>query len=193
MISTYLDSGIVMTLMPVFEISVWNAWIPTTFLLLFIMLSGLLPKDIGKRITPAKEVKKVNRVMMIVFFTMIIYSIFLPLKPGTTWFYAGLAVYLLGFIISTAALLSIAATKPGRPFTTGIYRYSRHPIVIGTVLPFIGVGIATASWLFLFLSAILIVIGYFLAITEESATAKKFGDSYREYLERTPRWIGLPK
>ena len=182
-----------MTLMPVFKIGVWNAWIPTTFLLLFIMLSGLLPKDIGKRITPAKEVKKVNRVMMIVFFTMIIYSIFLPLKPGTTWFYAGLAVYLLGLIISTAALLSIAATKPGRPFTTGIYRYSRHPIAIGTVLPFIGVGIATASWLFLFLSAILMVIGYFLAITEESATAKKFGDSYREYLERTPRWIGLPK
>jgi protein-S-isoprenylcysteine O-methyltransferase Ste14 len=182
-----------MTLIPVFKIGVWNAWIPTTFLLLFIMLSGLLPKDIGKRITPGEEVKKVNRVMLIVFFTMIIYSIFLPLKLGTIWFYAGLAVYLLGFIFSTAALFSIAATKPGVPFTTGMYRYSRHPIAIGTLLPFIGVGIATASWLFLVLSAILMVISYFLAITEESATTKKFGDAYREYMKRTPRWIGLPK
>ena len=182
-----------MTLIPVFKIGVWNAWIPTTFLLLFIMLSGLLPKDIGKRITPGEEVKKVNRVMLIVFFTMIIYSIFLPLKLGTIWFYAGLAVYLLGFIISTAALFSIAATKPGEPFTTGMYRYSRHPIAIGTLLPFIGVGIATASWLFLVLSAILMVISYFMAITEESATTKKFGDAYREYMKRTPRWIGLPK
>jgi protein-S-isoprenylcysteine O-methyltransferase Ste14 len=182
-----------MMLIPVFKIGVWNAWIPTTFLLLFIMLSGLLPKDIGKRITPGEEVKKVNRVMLIVFFTMIIYAIFLPLKPGTIWFYAGLAVYLLGFIISTAALFSIAATKPGEPFTTGMYRYSRHPIAIGTLLPFIGVGIATASWLFLVLSAILMVISHFLAITEESATTKKFGDAYREYMKRTPRWIGLPK
>jgi protein-S-isoprenylcysteine O-methyltransferase Ste14 len=182
-----------MMLIPVFKIGVWNAWIPTTFLLLFVMLSGLLPKDIGKRITPAEEVKKINRVMLIVFFTMVIYTIFLPLKPGTIWFYAGLAVYLLGFIISTAALFSIAATKPGEPFTTGMYRYSRHPIAIGTLLPFIGVGIATASWLFLLLSAILMVISYFLAITEESATTKKFGDAYREYMKRTPRWIGLPK
>jgi protein-S-isoprenylcysteine O-methyltransferase Ste14 len=182
-----------MTLIPVFKIGVWNAWIPTTFLLLFIMLSGLLPKDIGKRITPAEEVQKINRVMLIVFFTMIVYSIFLPLKLGTAWFYAGLAVYLLGFIISTAALFSIAATKPGVPFTNGIYRYSRHPIAIGTLLPFIGVGIATASWLLLLLSAVLMVISVFLAITEESATAKKFGDAYREYMNRTPRWIGLPK
>ena len=107
--------------------------------------------------------------------------------------YAGLAVYLLGFIISTAALFSIAATKPGEPFTTGMYRYSRHPIALGTLLPFIGAGIAAASWLFLLLSAILIFISHFLAITEESATAKKFGDAYKEYIARTPRWIGIPK
>jgi protein-S-isoprenylcysteine O-methyltransferase Ste14 len=182
-----------MSLIPVFEIGVWNAWILTTFLFLFILLSGLLPKDIGKRIAPAKEVKKTNNIILIVFFTMIIYSIFLPLKPGTIWLYAGLTVYLLGFIISIAALFSIAATKPGEPFTTGMYRYSRHPIALGTLLPFIGAGIASASWLFLLLSTILIVISHFLAITEESATAKKFGDAYKEYIARTPRWIGIPK
>jgi len=109
-----------MSLTPAFEVGLWNAWIPTTLLFLFIMLSGLLPKDIGKRITPNKEDNKNRRVMLIVFFTMIIYSIFLPLKLGTVWFYAGLAVYVLGFIISTAALFSIAATKPGEPFTTGM-------------------------------------------------------------------------
>ena len=182
-----------MSIIPAFEIGVWNAWILTTILFLFIMLSGLLPKDIGKRITPAKEVKKINSVMMIVFFTLIIYSIFLPLKLGTTWFYVGFAVYLLGFVISTAALFSIAATKPGEPFTTGIYRFSRHPIALGTLLPFIGAGIATASWLFLLLSVILMVISHFSMVIEEGATTNKFGDSYREYINRTPRWIGIPK
>ena len=182
-----------MSAIPVFEIGVWNAWILTAFLLLFIMLSGLLPKDIGKRIAPAKEVGKNNSVMRIVFFAMIIYSIFVPLKLGTPWFYAGLAVYLLGFILSTASLFSIAATKPGEPFTTGIYRYSRHPIALGTLLPMIGASIASASWLLLLLSVILIVISHFLVITEESATTKKFGDAYRKYMNRTPRWIGIPK
>jgi protein-S-isoprenylcysteine O-methyltransferase Ste14 len=182
-----------MSLIPAFEVGVWNAWILTTLLFLFIMLSGQLPKDIGKRIAPGKEDKKTRNVMLIVFFAMIIYSIFLPLKPRTIWFYAGLAIYVLGFIISTAALFSIAATKPGEPFTTGMYRYSRHPIALGTLLPFIGAGIAAASWLFLLLSAILMVISHFLAMNEESATTKKFGDAYREYMNRTPRWIGIPK
>ena len=182
-----------MSLIPAFEVGVWNAWILTTLLFLFIMLSGLLPKDIGKRITPNKEDNKNRRVMLVVFFTMIIYSIFLPLKLGTVWFYAGLAVYVLGFIISIAALFSIAATKPGEPFTTGMYRYSRHPIALGTLLPFIGAGVASASWLLLLLSVIMMVISHFLAMNEESATAKKFGDAYREYMERTPRWIGIPK
>ena len=179
-----------MSLVPIFEIGIWNAWILTTLLFLFIMLSGFLPKDVGKRISPGNENNNNRKVMLIVFFAMIIYSIFVPLKLGTIWFYAGLAVYILGFVISTAALLSIADTKPGEPFTTGMYRYSRHPIALGTLIPFIG---ASASWLLLLLSVILMVISHFLAMTEESTTAKRFGDAYREYMERTPRWIGIPK
>jgi len=182
-----------MSVIPVFEIGIWNAWIPTALLFLFIMLSGLLPKDIGKRITPNKEEGKTRQIMLIVFFIMIIYSIFLPLKLGTVWFYTGLVVYILGFIISSAALFSIAATRPNEPFTKGMYRYSRHPIALGTVLPLIGAGIASASWLFLLLSLILMVISHFLAIKEETATTKKFGDAYKKYMTRTPRWIGIPK
>jgi protein-S-isoprenylcysteine O-methyltransferase Ste14 len=182
-----------MSAIPVFEIGIWNAWMLIIILFLFIMLSGLLPKDIGKRITPNKEEGKTRRIMLIVFFIMIIYSIFIPLKLGTVWFYAGLAFYILGLIISIAALFSIATTKPSEPFTTGIYRYSRHPIALGTVLPMIGVGLASASWLFLLLSVILIVISHLLAISEESATTKKFGNAYKEYMDRTPRWIGIPK
>ena len=162
-----------MSLIPVFEIGIWNAWILTNIVFLFIILSGILPKDIGKRITPVEEVKKINGVMLIVFFAMIIYSIFLPLKLGTTWFYIGLSVYILGIIISIAALVSIAVTKPGEPFTTGMYRYSRNPIALGTLLPFIGAGIASASWLLLLLSIVLMVISHFLVTIEESANTKK--------------------
>jgi protein-S-isoprenylcysteine O-methyltransferase Ste14 len=182
-----------MSLIPAFEVGLWNAWILTTILFLLITLSGQISKDIGKKIAPADEVKKRNSLMMIVFFGLLIYSIFLPLKLWTAWFYIGLAIYLLGFLISITALVSVASTKPGEPFTTGMYRYSRHPISLGTLLPFIGVGIASASWLFLLLSAVLAVISYFLAIVEEEATIKKFGDAYRKYIERTPRWLGLPK
>jgi protein-S-isoprenylcysteine O-methyltransferase Ste14 len=182
-----------MSLTPIFKTGVWNAWILTSLLFFYIILSGLLPKDIGKRITPAKEIGKIGMVMRILFFAMLIFSVFLPLKLGTAWFYAGLAIYIVGFTISTAALFSIAATMPGVPFTTGVYRYSRHPIALGTLLPMVGVGIASASWPFLLLSGIMLVVGHLSAVSEEHATAIKFGESYIEYIARTPRWIGFPK
>jgi protein-S-isoprenylcysteine O-methyltransferase Ste14 len=182
-----------MSLVPAFEIGLWNAWILATILFLLITLSGQVSKDIGRKIAPAKEVKERNGPMMIVFFTLLIYSIFLPLELWTAWFYAGLAVYLLGFIISITALVNVASTKPGEVFTAGIYRYSRHPISLGTLLPFIGIGIASASWLFLLLSAVLAVISNSMATIEEKATTRKFGNAYREYIKRTPKWLGIPK
>ena len=124
---------------------------------------------------------------------MIGYSVFLPLKLGTAWFFAGLAVYIMGFFIFSAALFSIATTKPGEPFTTGMYRYSRHPMALGTLLPMIGAGIASASLHFLLLAVVLTVISHFAAIIEERATVVKYGDTYEKYMANTPRWIGLPK
>jgi len=182
-----------MSLVPVLEVGVWNAWILTTLLFLFIMLTGLLPKDIGKRLEPSGKATGPRKAMMIVFFAMLALSISLPLKLGTAWFWVGLALYLLGIGVSCAAVWTVGATRPGDPWTTGVYRYSRHPIALGTLLAMIGAGIASASWLFLLLAVILMVISHLSAVAEERATAEKFGEAYEAYLARTPRWIGLPR
>ena len=188
-----------MSLIPAFELGIWNAWIFVVIsVLITVIPSFLVSKEAMSKITTWPPFSKTERILAysthaVIMPVAYIYSIFLPLKLGTVWFYAGLTVYLLGFFISITALFSIASTKPGEPFTAGMYRYSRHPLAMGTLFPFIGVGIATASWLFLLLSAILAVISHFLAITEEGATAKKFGDAYLKYMEKTPRWIGIPK
>ena len=175
-----------MSLVPVFEVGVWNAWILTTLLFLFIMLTGLLPGDIGKRLEPSEETTPPRIAMMIVFFAMIVLSIFLPLKLGTAWFWVGLALYVLGIAVSCAALWTVGATRPGDPWTTGVYRYSRHPIALGTLLAMIGTGIASASWPFLLLAVILMVISHLSAVAEERATAEKFGEAYEAYLDSTP-------
>jgi len=42
-------------------------------------------------------------------------------------------------------------------------------------------------------SIILIILMNILAIPEERFCLEKYGDAYREYMNRTPRWIGIPK
>ena len=125
---------------------------------------------------------------------MWIYSIFLPLHTGTTWFYAGLFVYLLGWVFLILAYLIFMTTTVDTSNTSGIYRFSRHPWYLGMLLLYVGTGIASASWVYI-LTALLLLATYRSAymIPEERMCCEKFGDTYREYMKKTPRWIGMPK
>jgi protein-S-isoprenylcysteine O-methyltransferase Ste14 len=140
-----------------------------------------------------EEEKRLNKYVALTSVILWLYSIFLPLKLGTAWFYTGVIIYVLGLIISVVTIVNIAATPPGEPFTKGMYRYSRNALSLGSLLVFIGVGVAAASWLYLLLSIFILVITHFMIAIEEEVCLNKFGDAYRDYMNRTPRWLGLPK
>jgi len=140
-----------------------------------------------------KEEKRAFAIYMVVLLFLFVYSVFLPLKLGTVWFYAGLTIYLGGLVIFLTAIVNIATTPLGQPFTQGMYRYSRHPMSFSGSITFIGVSVASASWVFLFLSVVIIILQTFQVIAEERGCLETYGDEYQKYLNRTPRWIGIPK
>ena len=188
-----------MTLIPAFEIGVWNAWIFTLWLLLPLPVLPLVIKspetEEGESSTVSSKTER-NACLAyhIMAFLIIIYSVFLPLKLGTTWLYAGLAICLLGMIMYIIVLVSFATTPPDRePVAKGLYRYSRHPMYVASFIAFIGVGIASASWLVLLLSALYMILIAIAVPAEERSLLKQYGDAYRRYMNGTPRWIGIPK
>ena len=122
-----------------------------------------------------------------------IYSIFLPLQLGTIWFYIGLGVFLFGLIILTAATLNFATAPHNKPITGGLYRYSRHPMYLAMFLIYIGTSLASACWLFFLLTIATVVLTRLEAILEERYCLERYSNAYREYMNRTPRWIGIPK
>jgi len=189
-----------MPLIPAFEIGVWNAWIFTIWLLVVLFLEPLniIPKgrEEGNDFTAefSKTQKYLLRSMHIIYLLLIIYSIFVPLKLGTAWFYAGLPIYLLGLISYAMVWVGFATTPPDKLVTKGIYRYSRHPMVLSTIILFVGIGIATASWIFLLLPVVYMITPLLRMVeAEERHCLKFYGDAYREYMNRTPRYIGIPK
>jgi protein-S-isoprenylcysteine O-methyltransferase Ste14 len=90
-------------------------------------------------------------------------------------------------------MISYTVTPWDKPITGGLYRYSRNPMYIATALFLLGVGIASASWLFLLLSLVFTILNAFRATNEERYCLKKYGRAYRLYMQRTPKWLGLPK
>ena len=181
-----------MTLVPAFEIGVWNAWIPIVIFLCFFTFTQFIG-DVGGKIAHGDEEKTLSKFTALIAIILWIYSIFLPLKTGTAWLYIGIIIYILGMIIGITAIISIATTQSGKPFIKGMYRYSRHPLSVNMFLVLLGIGVATASWLYLLILVILIVVTHFQVVIEERSCMEKFGDAYQEYMNRTPRWIGIPK
>ena len=187
-----------MTLIPAFEIGVWNAWI---FILPFLLVTyGISFAFVSKKSALWSWPKYSSQQrLLLVFFMAVslaswIYSIFLPLELGTAWFYAGLPVFIIGMFFATLSTLTFARTSTDKPNTTGVYRISRNPMYLGILLAYIGIGLAAASWLYL-LIAIVYLIGQIIILVppEESLCLEKFGVEYREYMRRTVRLIGIPK
>jgi len=182
-----------MSLLPAFELGLWNAWIfILPFLLTWLSFMAVNKEKMGEERLPEKE-KKFSIIFQVTLFGSWIYSVFLPLQLGTSWFYAGLAVYLAGMIFFAAAALVFTATPKGRVVTKGVYLISRNPMYVGGFLMYIGIAIACVSWIFLLSAIVFIAIMRRLVVFEEAFCLGKFGKAYREHMNRTPRWIGITK
>ena len=186
----------IVSLVPEFELGLWNAWIFMVPSLLLVVLSLLLFK--GKRAPAAGMRLSKTRLSFclfskFVYFAAVVYSVFLPLELGTLWFYVGFPIALVGLVGSFVTVVDWASTPAGTPVTRGLYRFSRHPIYVTEVLLLLGVSVASASWVFL-LFPVIIGVGavYFIKI-EEAQCLGHYGAAYREYMNRTPRWLGVPK
>jgi len=189
------------SLIPAFELGLWNAWIfmvPALLVLLLcfpVMMKKGAPGGPARVPCKSKITLLVAGLSKIIFFPAVLYSVFLPLQLGTIWFYVGLPITLIGLVGIILVLVDWVKTPAGQPVTRGIYRYSRHPMYVTMVLLLLGVSIISASWVFL-LFTIISGVGatrpYFVKI-EEAQCLGHYGDVYREYMNRTPRWIGIPK
>lgn len=185
---------------PTFEIGLWNAWILMLFMVLHPLIMKLVDSAVGtgsinKKMgeVPVAEGKKRPFPIPTLLLTLLFaYSIFLPLKLGSIWFYAGFTIYLVGAAMFLNAIITAAKTPLGQIFTSGIYRYSRHPLYLAFLIIFVGISVATASWLFLLLSLGWMIFPISQVNMEEQGCLETFGTEYQEYMNRTPKWLGMP-
>jgi len=185
-----------MSFIPDFELGLWNAWILIIPLIIF-WISGvkfLFSKRMPEATQPSeKRIKILSILLVIIMFGSFIYSIFIPLKLGTIWLPTGLVVYLVGMVLIAITMINFATTPMNKPVTKGVYHYSRNPMFIGWFFTCFGIAIACISWVYIVLTVLFILITAYLSPFEEAMTLKHYGKTYKDYMERTPKWIGIPK
>lgn len=113
-------------------------------------------------------------------------------------FWGGLALIVFGFAIRLAAIFTlrrfftvdVAIANDHQVIDRGLYSIVRHPSYSGSLLSFLGLGLAFTNWLSLAIVTVGagIGIGYRIYV-EEKALTEALGESYRTYAARHKRLI----
>jgi len=141
----------------------------------------------------SSRVEKIVSYLSVVVFMrgLMVLTVFVPLRLDSLWFCPGLAVYAAGLVLYTGALHQFSRADRDRPVTAGVYRISRHPMQVFSLVMWLGVGMATASPVILAVCCVQPFLARVFMISQERYCLQRYGDPYREYLERTPRFLGI--
>jgi protein-S-isoprenylcysteine O-methyltransferase Ste14 len=73
--------------------------------------------------------------------------------------------------------------------TNGLYRYSRNPQYVASILGFAGAGLANGGIRAVILCGLAILVYVIMPFTEEPWLQQAYGDVYLDYKRRTPRFL----
>jgi len=185
-----------MELIPALEMGWLNGWVLLASLyLVYGFLLLVFPKDVVTRLYEydrsswskrQRAFYVIGKSLVLVYFALIIFT---PLKTGSVVFIPGIILFVLGLVGFIIALVNFKNTPLDQPVARGLYRISRHPQVFMLFILALGICMAIGSWLALFILLLSSLFGRVRTLAEEEACLERYGDSYRAYMERVPRYF----
>jgi protein-S-isoprenylcysteine O-methyltransferase Ste14 len=115
------------------------------------------------------------------------FSIYVPLALRLAILVCTLALSAL--LLKTGHVVVEHDGAPRGVMSSGAFRHVRHPLYLGSVLPYIGLSVSTCSLASLCFSALIFVFYDRIASYEERYLEREFGDAYRSYKMRTGKWL----
>ena len=185
-----------MEFFPELELGLLNGWI---LLCVWIAIQGLsvivLPKDVRSRLFEfdRSSWSKNQRVSFasgklfgLAFLTL---AALTPIEPDTIEFIIGVGIYIIGVSGLFSTLRSFGNTPLDQPVTRGLYKYSRHPQLFMLLIIGVGISVALGSWVLLLLRVSAFGLEHAGVIAEENECLRRFGEPYKEYMDRVPRYF----
>jgi protein-S-isoprenylcysteine O-methyltransferase Ste14 len=185
-----------MDLIPALQVGWLNGW--TLVCSLYLIYGAFLmtfPKDVRARLffydrsrwsRKQRAFYVIGRASVLVYLVLITFT---PLRTGTSVFIPGIILFALGLVGFIIALSDFKNMFPNQPATEGLYSISRHPQALMLFISSVGICIGIGSWLALLILIISKFFGHFRTLAEEQACLEQYGDSYRAYMKRVPRYF----
>lgn len=140
----------------------------------------------------ASTMGKINSfIIMLLIVLLLAYLVFLNIQFGTVLFYVGLGLFILSGISAITSFIYYFSTPLDQPVCRGMYRISRNPIYVSMAAMAFGMVLMCHSVIIAILLVILLILQHFIILEEETFCMEKYGESYREFKQRVPRYLLL--
>ncbi|MFX1516668.1 MAG: methyltransferase family protein [Promethearchaeota archaeon] len=183
-----------MEFFPPLEVTLLGGWL---FILCVAILQPsillLMPKTVRSRLLDRSNFTRDQKILtgvsktIVLFFQLIL--IFTPLAIGSIEFVIGIILFFLGIIGEVTAVMNFKMTPIDEPVTRGLYKYSRNPQETMLSIYFFGASFAVGSWFLVFLFGFSRIFNHFHILAQEQACLKEYGESYKEYMKKVPRYL----
>jgi protein-S-isoprenylcysteine O-methyltransferase Ste14 len=187
-----------MEFLPPLRFGILNGWLLLVAYFVGLTISALtFPPDKRKKLFlepqysrghPRWIILTLGRIAAISFVAL---TFFTELRLGTYLFYLGTAVYAMGYAVVMISLNDYKRAMADDVVTAGLYRYSRNPQWVGLVGVFVGTVLAVGGGLHLVLVLTLVAAYHFQILLEEDICMAAYGERYRHYMSRVPRYLFL--
>ena len=105
------------------------------------------------------------------------------------YFYGGVICYCIGIILCLIATMNFAFPNDEGLNTNGLYHFSRNPMYIAYFVYFLGTCLLTQSSILFVILVFFQISAHWIILSEERWCIEKFGDSYKEYMTKVPRYL----
>jgi protein-S-isoprenylcysteine O-methyltransferase Ste14 len=106
-------------------------------------------------------------------------------------FILGLLLVISVYLIRSGHVVVKHEQRPTGVVSTGAFRYVRHPLYLGSILFYLGLAVSTASLFSLGLMVLVFFFYDYIASYEEKLLEDQFHQEYRNYKERTGKWVPM--
>lgn len=187
------QGGNKMHIIPDLNIGIFNAWLGVipillSMVIIFVPNRNALKRGADMSSYTGKE-KFIALTSTAIFYSILIYTVFVPLKLGTAWFYTGVIIYLAGIVPYIAGMVEFSRTPGNEPAVKGVYKISRNPMYFFSFIILLGMGVAGASWPILSLASAYLMLNHRIILSEERFCAEKYGAPYDAYTRQVPRYF----
>lgn len=176
-----------------FNFSIENGWILSLIFLLISYVPMIFGGKGAKRLVNFSWMNKRGKVLsfiiLMLFLLIVILPIFNRITNNEISIIIGFILYAIGAIGIITSYINYFTTPLNQLIVRGMYRMSRNPIYVFTLISFIGIAVLCESFLLGFLFLIYSIIQHPIIKEEERFCENNFGEEYEIYKKHTRRYL----